>query len=79
MSDSYFVVYSPEAKDDLKEIYSYIAFVLLVPSTAQGQVDRIRKAIRSLTFMPARNPIVDWEPWKSMEMHRIPGYCRDCS
>lgn len=41
MSGSYAVVYSPKAKDDLKEIYSYIAFTLLVPETAAGQVDRI--------------------------------------
>lgn len=72
MNDSYSVVYSPKAKDDLKEIYSYIAFTLLVPDTAKGQVDRIRKTIRSLGFMPSRNPVVDWEPWKSMEMHKLP-------
>lgn len=48
MSGSYSVVYSPKAKDDLKEIYSYIAFTLMVPSTAEGQVNRIRKTIRSL-------------------------------
>ena len=34
MNDSYSVVYSPKAKDDLTEIYSYIAFTLLVPDTA---------------------------------------------
>lgn len=72
MRDSYFVVYSPKAKDDLKEIYSYIAFTLLAPNTAQGQVNRIRKVIRSLNFMPTRNPVVDWEPWKSKKMHKIP-------
>ena len=71
MSGSYSVVYSPKAKDDLKEIYSYIAFTLLVPETAAGQVDRIRKTVRSLDFMPLRNPTVDWEPWKSMEMHKV--------
>lgn len=72
MNDSYSVVYSPKAKDDLKEIYTYIAFTLLVPDTAKDQVGRIRKEIHSLDFMPLRNPIVDWEPWKSMEMHKLP-------
>lgn len=72
MSDFYSIIYSPKAKDDLKEIYSYIAFTLLVPDTAKKQVNKIRKTIRSLNFMPARNPIVDWEPWKSMGMHKIP-------
>ena len=31
MSGSYSVVYSPEAMDDLRGIYSYIAFMLMVP------------------------------------------------
>ena len=66
MSDTYSVIYSIEAKNDIKDIYSYIAFELLVSGTAVSQVNRIRKAIRSLDFMPSRNPIVDWEPWKSM-------------
>ncbi len=44
MSGSYSVIYSPKAKDDLREIYSYIAFTLLVPETAVGQVDRIKKS-----------------------------------
>lgn len=72
MSDTYSVIYSPEARNDIKDIYSYIAFELLVPGTAESQMNRIRKAIRSLDFMPSRNPIVDWEPWKSMGMHKVP-------
>lgn len=72
MNSSYSVVYSPKAREDLKEIYSYIAFTLLVPSTAEGQVNRIRKAIRSLDTMPQRNPAVEWEPWRSMGMRKIP-------
>lgn len=72
MSDSYKVIYSPEALDDIRNIYSYIAFDLKVADTAQGQVDRIRKEIRSLDLMPLRYAIVDWEPWRSMEMHKVP-------
>jgi len=71
MSD-YSIIYSPEAKDDLREIYSYIAFDLKAPENAEGQVNRIRKEIRSLDFMPSRYGIVDWEPWKSMNMHKVP-------
>ncbi len=71
MIDTYSIIYSPEARDDLKDIYSFIAFDLLVPGIAEGQVNRIRKTIRSLDFMPSRFSIVDWEPWKSMGMHKI--------
>lgn len=72
MNDAYKVVYSPEALDDIKKIYSYIAYELQVPDTELNQVNRIRKEIRSLDFMPMRYAIVDWEPWKSMEMHKVP-------
>lgn len=72
MSDTYSVIYSEEAMDDLREIYSYIAFTLKVPGTAKNQVDRIRKEIRSLDFMPVRHKIVDWEPWRCMKMHQLP-------
>lgn len=72
MRDSYKVIYSPEALDDIRKIYSYIAFDLKVPDTAKNQVERIRKEVRSLDFMPMRYAIVDWEPWQSMKMHKVP-------
>lgn len=72
MSDVYSVVYSPEAMNDLREIYAYIAFDLQAPDAAEGQINRLRKEIRSLDFMPLRYAIVDWEPWMSMGMHKVP-------
>lgn len=72
MIETYNVIYSPQSLEDLRDIYSYIAFELLVPDTAMNQVNRIRKEIRSLDFMPSRFSIVDWEPWKSMDMHKLP-------
>ena len=72
MNETYSVIYSSKAKDDLIEIYSYIAFDLQVPDIAEGQVNRIRKTIRSLDFMPSRYITVEWEPWKSMRMDQVP-------
>lgn len=72
MSAWYNIRYSPAAKEDIKNIYSYIALNLQVPDIAKNQVDRIRKEIRSLDFMPTRYSIVDWEPWQSMKMHKLP-------
>lgn len=72
MSDAYRVIYSSEALDDIRKIYSYIAYELQAPDTALNQVNRIRKEIRTLDFMPMRYAIVDWEPWKSMQMHKLP-------
>lgn len=67
----YKIGYSAEALNDLREIYTYIAKELLVPETAAAQMDRIRKAVRSLDFMPARYTLVEWEPWRSMKMHQL--------
>lgn len=70
MTGNYQVVYSPAAINDLKDIYSYIAFERKANRTAVNQVNRIRKEIRSLNTMPERYSIVDWEPWRSMKMHK---------
>ena len=49
---NYSIIYSPEALDDLRDIYSYIAFSLKAPDTAKNQTDRIRNAIKNLDFSP---------------------------
>ena len=72
MSDGYKVIYSPAAFDDIRNIYLYIAQELQVPDTAQNQVNRIRNAIRALDFMPNRYSLVEWEPWKGMQVHKVP-------
>ena len=41
MSDAYRVAYAPEALDDLKAIYTYLAQVLQAPGTAQELVGRL--------------------------------------
>ena len=66
MSSAYTVRYAPQALDDLRDLYSYVAFSLKEPATAQKLVNRIRKAA-----LPGRHPVVDWEPWQSMGMHRF--------
>lgn len=43
MTDNYKVHYSADALDDLREIYAYIANELLVPETAEAQVDVLEK------------------------------------
>ena len=71
MSSTYTVRYAPQALDDLRDLYSYVAFSLKEPATAQKLVNRIRKAARSLDALPGRYPVVDWEPWQSMGMHKF--------
>ena len=72
MTDNYKVSYSADALDDLRKIYAYIADKLLVPDIAVAQLERIRKEVRLLDFMPARYVLVEWEPWHSMKIHQLP-------
>lgn len=69
---NYSIIYTPEAVDDLRGIYSYIAMELLVPDTAKNQVNRIREAILNLDSFPKKHPEVDWEPWKGMGVRKFP-------
>ena len=69
--EKYTVIYSPEAMDDLRSIYSYIAFKLKEPDIAKKLVDKIRNDIRKLDEQPERYAPVEWEPWKSMGMRKL--------
>lgn len=66
------VAYSAEARQDLRDIYEYIACELLVPETAAGQTERIMKAIRSLEQMPMRHRLYEEEPWHSQGLRVLP-------
>lgn len=72
MNNDYDILYSPQAVEDLKDIYRYIRYELLAPENAQGQVERIQKKIQSLGILPSRYAKCDWEPWNSMNMHKLP-------
>ena len=70
--EEYTVQYAPLAVEDLRNIYAYIAHTLSEPATALKQTDRIRKGIRSLSVMPSRHALVDWEPWRSLQIRKLP-------
>lgn len=72
MKKEYKVVYAPIAKDDLRAIYRYIALELVEPAVAKNQVNRIRAAIRNLGTFPKKHTAVEWEPWASMNMRKLP-------
>ena len=69
---SWNVVYSARARQDLRDIYEYIAYELLVPETASGQTGRIMKQIRSLEEMPMRHRLYEDEPWHSQGLRFFP-------
>jgi plasmid stabilization system protein ParE len=45
---NFYVCYSDEAKDDLRNIFMHIAYNLGSRDNAEGQVNRIREAIKKL-------------------------------
>ena len=59
------VFYTEQAETDLRNVFEYIAFTLLVPETAKKQVQRIMKEIAALDNMPFRYKLYHKEPWKS--------------
>ena len=69
---TYEVGYAPEAIEDLRAIYMYIADRLQAPITATRQVARLREAIKSLDLFPQRHERVAWIPWENMDLRRLP-------
>ena len=69
---SWDIVYTAQARQDLRDIYEYIALELLTPETAAGQTQRIMKMIRSLEEMPMRNHLYGEEPWHSRGIRFLP-------
>lgn len=68
----YNIVYSAEARQDLRNIYQYIAYELLESGVASAQVDRIMKAVRALDEMPMRHRLYEEEPWYSKGLRFVP-------
>lgn len=68
----YGVKLTERAEDDLRNIYEYIARVLLVPGIAASQLERIEDGILNLEEMPERFRIYEKEPWYSRGIHQMP-------
>ena len=66
------VIYSARARQDLRNIYEYISYDLLVPETATRQTRWIMKEIRLLDEMPMRHRLYDDEPWHSQGVRFFP-------
>lgn len=64
--------YSAQSLEDLKAVYEYIAFELLVPETARGQVKRIMDSINKLDELPMMYKSYEEEPWKSKGLRVFP-------
>lgn len=68
---SFRVLISPEAENDLRGIYRYIADTLLAPEAAAKQARRILSEIKSLAEFPLRNPVVKRGAWKKRGLRQL--------
>ena len=69
--ENYEVKYSTQAINDLKGIHAYIKYNLASSINAQKQTKRIRDAIRELDSFPNRYPLVEFESWAEIGMHKL--------
>ena len=69
---SYRIEYTNEARQDLRDIYVYIAEKLMVPEIAEGQVNRIMDAADELSELPFRFSSYEFEPWRSRGLRFVP-------
>lgn len=66
------VVYTFQARQDLKNIYAYIAYTLIAPEAAENLINEIMRNVSTLDSMPERNPLYRNEPWHSRGVRYLP-------
>lgn len=69
---NYEIRLTPDAKNDLRSIFEYIAYDLQSIQNAVGQLDRLEREIASLIQMPERFRIYEKEPWCSRNLRIMP-------
>ena len=55
----------------MQEIVQYISAILQSPDNATHWLDTIKSEIASLSFMSARIPLTEEEPWHSQGVHKM--------
>lgn len=69
---TYEVLLTSQANADLKEIFKYIAVDLRSAQNAEGQLERLEKAIFSLDRMPERFRTYDAPGWRERSLRVMP-------
>jgi len=67
----YRIKLTEQARQDLRDIYEYVAFTLWEPVIAKNLKNRIVDGLKSLRELPCRYQIYQEEPWKTRELRRI--------
>lgn len=69
---NYEVIITEQADSDLRNIYEYIAFELLSPDNASGQLGRLEKHIMVLEEFPEKFKLYEKDPWRSRGLRVMP-------
>ena len=72
MTTSYRIRYTKMATEDLRSIVRDIIWEKHAPETGRALGRRIRLQIKKLDTFPEGHEPVDWEPWASAGMHKLP-------
>lgn len=72
MSERFEIFYTPEARDDLRNIRQYIACDLSAPLTAQNQIRRIVEEIDELMILPERFAVLNDQMWNQGVLRALP-------
>lgn len=67
----YDLVLKEQAKQNMRNIFYYIYYVLKASGAAKETAKNIRMAIKGLCSFPGRYPLVEYEPWKSRGFRRM--------
>ena len=68
----YEIIITEQADDGLRGIYEYIAFQLLAPENAAGQLERLEEHIMGLEEFPEKYRQYEKEPWYSRGLRVMP-------
>ena len=70
MNDSYEVIATPDAEQDLNNLFDYISTVLLAPETAKKYLRRLREGLAKLSYQASIIPLIEDEPWHSLGIRK---------
>ncbi|MCI6100551.1 MAG: type II toxin-antitoxin system RelE/ParE family toxin [Selenomonas sp.] len=69
--DTYEIIITPDAEEDLRCLCDYIADTLMAPETARAFLQMLRGEIQTLSELPERTRLVDAEPWHSRGVRKL--------
>lgn len=70
--DRYAVVTSPTFEAQARDCASFIALLCQRKGSAERWIETLTEAVLSLDQLPRRYPLVEIEPWRSLDFHRMP-------